>query len=191
VTGLFTGAEPSTRVSLIGDPQSVDSVLDLCTGSGCLAILAGHVFPNASLTAVDLSPDALAVAALNVADYGMENRVSLVRGDLFTGIVGKRFDLIISNPPYVDARAMAHLPPEFRHEPTLALAGGRDGLDVVRRILYEAGHFLTANGGLICEIGSGRHILEEEYPDIEFTWLDSDDSQGEVFWLTANQLEQV
>lgn len=191
VSGLFSGNEPQNPVSLIGDPQSIDSVLDLCTGSGCLAILAGQVFPNASITAVDLSPDALAVAAQNVSDYGLEDRVSLVRGDLFAGIVGRRFDLIITNPPYVDADAMTHLPPEYRHEPTMALAGGRDGLDIVRRILYEAGHFLTANGGLICEIGMGRHILEAEYPDIEFIWLDSEDSQGEVFWLNATQLERV
>ncbi len=191
VAGLFDDTPPPDGVVLLADPRGVDSVLDLCTGSGCLAVLAAHVFTNAQVTAVDLSPEALEVAARNVGDYGLEDRIELHYGDLFAPIVGKRFDLIITNPPYVDADAMSQLPPEFQHEPRLALAGGADGLAVVRRILYEAGNFLTANGGLICEIGMGRHILEAEYRDIEFTWLDSADSQGEVFWLTAAQLEHV
>lgn len=190
-SGLFTGGGPDEGPSVIDDPEEVESVLDLCTGSGCLAILAAHVFPNAEVTGVDLSPQALEVAALNVQDHDLGDRVTLHQGDLFAPIKKKKFDLIITNPPYVDAEAMAALPPEFRHEPAMALAGGDDGLDIVRRILTHAAAHLTPTGGLVCEIGTGRYVLEAEYPDVEFLWLDSADSAGEVFWLTAEQLKEI
>jgi ribosomal protein L3 glutamine methyltransferase len=174
--------------SLIDDPDAIERVLDLCTGSGCLAILASRNFPNAQIDAVDISRDALEVAARNVADYGLQERVRLHRGDLFGPIGEARYDLIISNPPYVDAEGMAGLPRECRAEPKLAFDGGADGLDLVRRILDEAGRHLTPQGGLLCEIGRGRERLEAAFPQLPLLWLDTEDSQGEVFWIPAADL---
>ena len=171
--------------SLVDDPASVESVLDLCTGSGCLAILAARVFPNARIDAVDLSKDALKVASRNVADYDLGKRITLYEGDLFEPLNGSRYDLIISNPPYVDAQGMAELPEECRHEPKLAFDGGDDGIDLVQRIVDEAGNHLFPGGGLLCEIGRCRPALEEACPDAEFLWLDTEHSEGEVFWLPA------
>jgi ribosomal protein L3 glutamine methyltransferase len=169
-------------------PANVGSVLDLCTGSGCLAILAARHFPNAEIDAVDISKDALAVAARNVADHGLEDRVTLHCGDLFQTLGDARYDLIITNPPYVDAEGMAALPPECRAEPKLAFDGGADGLDVVRRILDEAGAHLTAEGGLLCEIGRGRDNVETAYPQLPLLWLDTEDSEAEVFFVAAGDL---
>ena len=160
----FGGDGEEDAGSLISDPDAVESVLDLCTGSGCLAILAARHFPNAEIDAVDISKDALDVATRNVGDYGLENRLTLYRGDLFKPLVGKRYNLIISNPPYVDAEGMADLPRECRAEPKLAFDGGDDGLDIVRRILDEAQAHLTPQGGLLCEIGRCRPQLEAAYP---------------------------
>jgi ribosomal protein L3 glutamine methyltransferase len=174
--------------SLIVDPLAIGSVLDLCTGSGCLAILASLNFPSAQVDAVDVSKDALDVAARNVAGYGLEDRVNLLRGDLFAPLGGRRYDLIISNPPYVDAQGMADLPRECRAEPKLALDGGADGLDLVRRILQEAGRHLAPEGGLLCEIGRGRELLEAAFPQLPLLWLDTEDSEGEVFWIGAADL---
>src|ERR1700756_3538391 len=139
----FSGDSEEQGGSLIGDPASVENVLDLCTGSGCLAILASRSFPNARIDAVDISPDALDVAARNIDNYSLEDRVTLHRGDLFQPLGDRRYDLIISNPPYVDAEGMAELPRECRAEPKLAFDGGADGLDVISRILKEAGRHLT------------------------------------------------
>ncbi len=174
--------------SLIDDPQAIDSVLDLCTGSGCLAILAARHFPNARIDAVDLSADALKVATRNVGDYGLEDRVTLYKGDLFEPLGDTRYDLIISNPPYVDAEGMATLPRECRYEPAMAFDGGDDGLDVVRRIMAEASAHLTPNGGLLCEIGRCRPAMDEVFPDLPLLWLDTEDSEGEVFWIGAGDL---
>jgi ribosomal protein L3 glutamine methyltransferase len=174
--------------SLIGDPASIRSVLDLCTGSGCLAILASRNFPNAAIDAVDISKDALEVATRNVGDYGLQDRLKLYRGDLFKPLGGKRYDLIISNPPYVDAEGMADLPRECRAEPKLAFDGGADGIDIVRRILDEAAAHLTPQGGLLCEIGRCRPQLEAAYPQLPLLWLDTADSEGEVFWIAAADL---
>jgi len=174
--------------SLIGDPASIRSVLDLCTGSGCLAILASRNFPNAVIDAVDISKDAIEVATRNVGDYGLQDRLKLYRGDLFKPLGGKRYDLIISNPPYVDAEGMADLPRECRAEPKLALDGGADGLDVIRRILKEARPHLTSQGGVLCEIGRGREQLEVAFPQLPLLWLDTEDSEGEVFWVGAADL---
>ena len=171
-------------VALI-DPYGVETVLDLCTGSGCLAILAARHFPNARVDAVDISTDALEVAARNVADHGLEDRVTLLHGDLFAPLGHQRYDLIISNPPYVDAWGMANLPRECRAEPTIAFDGGADGLDIVRRILEEAPQHLTPQGGLLCEIGRGRDNLEAASPQLPLLWLDSEHSEGEVFWIAA------
>lgn len=174
--------------SLIGDPAEVQSVLDLCTGSGCLAILAALHFPHAAIDAVDVSKDALAVAARNVADHGLDERITLHRGDLFAPLGGARYDLIISNPPYVDAEGMAGLPAECRAEPKLAFDGGTDGLDIVRRILSQAKAHLAPQGGLLCEIGRGRDNLEAAFPQLPLLWLDTENSQGEVFWIAASDL---
>jgi ribosomal protein L3 glutamine methyltransferase len=182
------GGDSDGGSSLIDDPAAIESVLDLCTGSGCLAILASRNFPNAGIDAVDISKDALAVAARNVADYGLENRVRLHRGDLFGPIGDKRYDLIISNPPYVDAEGMADLPRECRAEPMLAFDGGADGLDIVKRILEEAGRHLSPQGGLLCEIGRCRPALEAACPQLPLLWLDTEDSDGEVFWIAAADL---
>lgn len=175
--------------TLVEDPTAVERVLDLCTGSGCLAILAARIFPEAQVDAVDLSADALEVAKRNVADSGCEDRITLHQGDLFAPLKNRKYDVIITNPPYVDADAMANLPPEFRHEPSMALASGEDGLDIVRRILKEAPKHLTPDGGLLCEFGTGREILEAEYPDLDFFWVETANSFGEVFWLTRDQLK--
>jgi ribosomal protein L3 glutamine methyltransferase len=174
--------------SLIDDAAQIERVLDLCTGSGCLAVLAARHFPNAQVDAVDISADALDVAARNVRDHSLRHRVALHRGDLFKPLGGKRYDLIISNPPYVDAAGMASLPRECRAEPKLAFDGGADGLDVIRRILDGAGKHLAPGGGLLCEIGRGRHNLEAAYPQLPLLWLDTEDSEGEVFWLAASDL---
>ena len=184
----FGGDEDETGGSLISDPASVERVLDLCTGSGCLAILASLQFPNAEIDAVDISRDALDVAAHNVADYGLQHRLALHRGDLFKPLGDKRYDIIISNPPYVDAEGMAGLPRECRAEPKLAFDGGADGLDIVRRILDEAKHHLTPDGGLLCEIGRCRPALEAAYPQLSLMWLDTEDSEAEVFYITADDL---
>ncbi len=179
---LFMGEEQ------VVDRMAVRQVLDLCTGSGCLAVLACEVFPNAQVDAVDVSKDALAVATINVAEHGVQNRVRLFRGDLFKPVGSAVYDVILSNPPYVDAQGMAHLPEEYRREPRLALAAGADGLDIVRRILGEARAHLSDDGGLLCEIGRCRPALEQAYPRTPFLWLDTEDSEGEVFWLDAAQL---
>jgi len=182
----FAGEE-GDGASLI-DPANVGHVLDLCTGSGCLAILAARHFPHAEIDAVDISKDALAVAARNVSDHGLDDRITLHRGDLFKPLGGKRYDLIISNPPYVDDEGMAALPPECRAEPKLAFDGGADGLDIVRRILDEAAAHLTPDGGLVCEIGRGRDNVEAAYPQLPLLWLDTEDSEAEVFFATAADL---
>jgi ribosomal protein L3 glutamine methyltransferase len=184
----FGGREADEGGALIDDPASIDSVLDLCTGSGCLAILASRHFPNAGIDAVDISKDALEVAARNVADYGLGDRVSLHRGDLFKPLGARRYDLILSNPPYVDAQGMAELPRECRAEPKLAFDGGADGLDIVRRILAGAGRHLTPQGGLLCEIGRCRPALQAAFPELPLLWLDTEDSEGEVFWVGARDL---
>jgi ribosomal protein L3 glutamine methyltransferase len=183
----FAGEE-GDGASLI-DPANVGRVLDLCTGSGCLAILAARHFPNAQIDAVDISKDALAVAARNVSGHGVEERVRLYHGDLFAPFRNTRYDLIICNPPYVDAEGMAALPPECRAEPRLAFDGGDDGLDLVRRILTQAENHLTPQGGLLCEIGRGRDRLEAAFPQLSLMWLDSEDSEAEVFWIAAADLQ--
>ena len=176
---LAGGALPTAR------PRRI---LDLCCGSGCLAILAALAFPRAKIDAVDLSAGALALARRNVATHRLGDRITVHRGDLFRPLQGQRYDLIISNPPYVDAGGMAKLPPEFRHEPRMALAAGNDGLDLVHRILADAPKHLTKSGGLVCEIGRGRAPLEAAYPKLPFLWLDTELSEGEVFWLSRSDL---
>jgi ribosomal protein L3 glutamine methyltransferase len=179
---LFRGEAP------LVDPATVTRVLDLCTGSGCLAILACDVFPHAEVDAVDLSEAALEVAGINVAEHDLKHRINLLKGDLFKPVGDAAYDIILSNPPYVTTRTAAELPAEFAHEPRLALDGGPDGLDLVRRILAEAPAHLNPDGALLCEIGRGAERLQTEYPDHEFLWLDTADSAGEVFWIAADAI---
>jgi ribosomal protein L3 glutamine methyltransferase len=171
--------------ALIGDPERIGSVLDLCTGGGSLAILAARAFPNARIEAVDVSPGALEVAVRNVEEHGLQDRIALEQGDLFAPVKGARFDLILTNPPYVDAAAIARFPPEYAAEPMVAHAGGADGLDIVRRILSDTPKHLTAAGTLVCEVGEARAALEQEFPHLPFVWLDTEDTSGEVFLLRA------
>ena len=178
-----------TRLSpWIAEPEAVGNILDMCTGSGCLAILAAHEFPYAQVDAVDLSPDALAVAQHNVEDYELQDRVKLIQSDLFGKLGNNKYDLIISNPPYVDEPSVAALPQEYLHEPLLALGSGEDGLDATRLILKHAAEHLADNGILIVEIGHNRDILEAAYPRLPFTWLDVTAGDQFVFMLHRNDL---
>ena len=170
------------------DPEFVSSCLDLCTGSGCLAILLALAYPDASVDAVELSGEALEVARRNVADYGLQARVNLVQSDLFAGLAGRQYQIIVSNPPYVDASDMAALPEEYRHEPRMALEGGEDGLDIVRGILAGARDHLSPEGILIVEVGSGRERVEAAFPDLEFIWLETSAGGDPVFLLERDQL---
>lgn len=169
-------------------PELIHSALDMCTGSGCLAILMADAFPDAQIDAVDLSTDALAVAQRNVHDYGLDERIELIQSDLFTGLQGRQYDLIISNPPYVNAPSMAELPAEYRAEPEMALASGDDGLDAVRQLIDNAPQFLSPHGLLVVEIGHNREELEAAYPELPFTWLETSGGDGFVFMLTMEQL---
>jgi ribosomal protein L3 glutamine methyltransferase len=172
----------------IEDEAAVGAALDLCTGSGCLAILMAHVFPHAHVVAADLSDDALAVARRNVGDYRLDDRIELVRSDVFDALAGRRFDLIVCNPPYVTATAMADLPPEYLHEPRMALAAGDDGLDVIRRVVAEARAHLHDNGVLAVEVGHNRHLVEEAFPDLPMIWLSATGGEDAVFVLRAADL---
>ena len=170
------------------DPDDIQAALDMCTGSGCLAILMADAFPGATIDAADLSADALAVATTNVADYGLEDQVRLVRSDLFAALEDCRYDLIVCNPPYVTAAAMADLPAEYRHEPALALASGDDGLDFVRRLLTEARSHMTGNGLLLVEVGHNADLVEAAFPDLPLTWIDTPSAEGKVFLVHAADL---
>ena len=170
----------------ISRPRTVTAALDLCTGSGCLAVLLAHCFSRARVDAADISPAALAVAKINRKRHKLGNRVRLVESDLFSALGGETYDLIVCNPPYVTTRSMQRLPREYRHEPRAALAGGRDGLAVVKRILAAASRYLNPRGLLVVEVGAGRHAVEKAWPRLPFTWLDED---GGVFLLSREQLE--
>ncbi len=172
----------------ISDADRVHSVLDMCTGSGCLAIVAAHAFLQAHVDAVDLSVDALDVAQYNVTDYHLEDRITLIESDMFDALEGRKYDLIISNPPYVDAISVAALPQEYKYEPQLALGSGNDGLNATREILQHAAKHLTDHGILVVEIGHNRDVLEAAYPDLPFTWLDVSAGDEYVFMLHKNDL---
>jgi ribosomal protein L3 glutamine methyltransferase len=172
----------------VEDAEAVGSVLDLCTGSGCLAILAAEAFPRASVDAVDLSADALQVAQRNVADYGLQERVRLVQSDLCKALGKRKYDLILSNPPYVPAAAMQSLPAEYRHEPQMALAGGEDGTDFVAQLIADASKHLKRRGMLIVEVGGERAAVERRFPALPFTWLTTSGGDDMVFLLRAEDL---
>ena len=174
----------------VNHPDEVGSVLDMCTGSGCLAILAALTFPNAHVDAVDLSRDALAVATRNIDDYGLNDRVEQIESDLFTALDGRTYDVIISNPPYVNAESVAALPPEYRAEPALALGSGVDALDATRTILAQAATHLNPGGLLVVEIGHNRDVLEAAYPTLPFTWLETESGDQYVFMLRREDLSE-
>jgi len=170
------------------DPARVHRILDLCTGSGCIAIAAALAFPQAQVDGADISTDALAVARINVEQHGLGARVQLVQSDLFQGLAGRRYDLILTNPPYVDAADMAALPDEYRHEPTLALASGEQGLNAIIRILAQAPAHLEPGGTLVAEVGNSHAALAERFPGVPFVWLTSASGDESVFLLSAGEL---
>ncbi|KND59058.1 Protein-N(5)-glutamine methyltransferase PrmB, methylates LSU ribosomal protein L3p [Candidatus Burkholderia verschuerenii] len=172
----------------VADPDHVTRVLELCTGSGCLAILAAQAFENADIDAVDISADALAVARRNVDDYDLQDRVTLYEGDLYAPLPEAKYEVIITNPPYVNADAMQALPEEYRHEPELALAGGADGMDIVRRIIREAGKWLTEDGVLVVEIGNERANVEAAFGGLDLVWLSTSAGEDNVFLIQAADL---
>jgi|TARA_B110000908_G_C10250049_1_gene451414 ribosomal protein L3 glutamine methyltransferase len=169
-------------------PEMVESAADLCAGSGCLGILLAHAFPDATVDVIDISPDAIDVSNINIANYGLEEQVTAIQSDMFTALAGKTYDVLISNPPYVDAPSMAVLPTEYRNEPQLALGSGTDGLDHTHTILREAANYLTDEGVLIVEVGHNREALLEAYPAVPFVWLDTSAGDQFVFLLTKAQL---
>lgn len=181
---------PEQFAPWIEDPDSIFSALDLCTGSGCLPIMLADAFPQAQIDAVDLSRDALDVARRNVEEYELQDRITLIESDLYAKVPAKKYDLIISNPPYVNSGSMLELPKEYLHEPQMALAGGEDGMDLVRRIVDGAGERLTEDGVLIVEIGNEREFAEAAFSDLDLTWLSTSAGDDMVFMVTADQLQQ-
>jgi ribosomal protein L3 glutamine methyltransferase len=179
---------PGSLMPYVGQPSHVQTALDMCTGSGCLAILLAHAYPEADVDAVDISSAALAVAQRNVSDYALADRINLIRSDIFANLPEKSYDLIISNPPYVTASAMDQLPDEYRHEPELALAGGDDGLDAVRTILKEAPRFLNQGGTLVVETGHNRAAAEAAFPRLPFVWLATAGSEDCVFLVKREDI---
>lgn len=174
----------------VNDPEAITTILELCTGSGCLPIMLADAFPNAHIDAVDISSAALEVARRNVGDYQLQDRITLIESDLYTKVPKKKYDLIVTNPPYVNSGSMAKLPQEYQREPQLALAGGDDGMDLVRKIVAGAGERLTGNGVLIVEIGNERDFAEAAFSDLELTWLSTSAGDDAVFLLTADQLKK-
>ena len=182
---------PEQLAPWVADPSSVTEILDLCTGSGCLPILLADTFLDAHVDAVDISPDALAVAERNVSDYQMGERIALYQSDLYDALPAKQYDLIISNPPYVNSDSMSRLPEEYRREPQIALAGGADGMDLVRRIVAGAADRLTPNGVLMVEVGNERAYAEAAFPELEMTWVSTSAGDDMVFVVTAEQLARA
>lgn len=173
----------------VAEPESIAGILELCTGSGCLPIMLADAFPNARIDAVDISADALAVANRNVEEYALQDRITLIESDLYAKVPNGKYDLIITNPPYVNSGSMAGLPEEYRREPQIALAGGTDGMDLVRRIVAGAAQRLTEQGILMVEIGNERAHAEAAFPELELTWLSTSAGDDMVFLLTADQLK--
>jgi ribosomal protein L3 glutamine methyltransferase len=180
---------PDQFAPWVGDAEEIGSILELCTGSGCLSVMLADAFPNAHIDAVDISRDALDVARRNVADYGLEDRIELIESDLYGALGGRNYDLIVTNPPYVNSDSMAHLPEEYRREPQIALAGGKDGMDLVRKIVAGAREKLNDNGMLIVEIGNEFRHAEAAFSDVELTWLSTSAGEQSVFMLTVEQLK--
>ena len=172
-------------------PEMVESAADICTGSGCLGVLLANAFPNAAIDVVDISPEAIEVANINIANYGLQGQITAIQSDMFTALKGKSYDLIVSNPPYVDAPSMAQLPQEYRNEPQLALGSGEAGLDHTHTILREAANYLNDGGLLVVEIGHNREALLAAYPNVQFVWLEVESGDEFVFLLSKEQLSAI
>ncbi len=172
----------------LSEPEQVGRILDLCTGSGCIGIACAYAFPEAEVDLLDISADALAVAAINVEEHGLDQRINIVQSDLLSGLSEQRYDLIVSNPPYVGSEEMSSLPVEYQHEPTLALASGDDGLEAVREILRRAGQFLNPNGLLVVEVGNTQQAVIEAFPELPLTWVEFDKGGDGVFLISAEDL---
>ena len=172
----------------VKNPEEITSVLDMCTGSGCLAILSSECFPNAEVDAVDISEGALEVAEKNIADYGLEGIVRPIQSDLFTNLVGKKYDVIITNPPYVTTEAMEHLPGEYRHEPELDLVAGEDGMDLIKTILEQAKEHLNDGGLMFVELGDGKEAFENRWPELNVVWLPTSGGDDQVFMIRKENL---
>ncbi len=181
---------PEQFAPWVADPESVTNVLELCTGSGCLPIMLADAFSNAQIDAVDISADALAVARRNVEEYELQDRINLIESDLYAKVPKKKYDLIVTNPPYVNAGSMSQLPREYLREPQIALAGGTDGMDLVRNIVEGAAERLRKHGVLIVEVGNEREFAEAAFPDLELTWVSTSAGDDMVFLLTAEQLKK-
>jgi ribosomal protein L3 glutamine methyltransferase len=181
---------PDQFAPWVSDPDAVANILELCTGSGCLPVMLADAFPHAQIDAVDISADALAVAQRNVDDYALQDRIKLLESDLYAKLPEKKYDLIVTNPPYVNAGSMNKLPKEYLHEPQLALAGGTDGMDLVRKIVAGAAERLTKDGVLVVEIGNEREFAEAAFPELELTWLSTSAGDDMVFLVTAAQLKK-
>ncbi len=181
---------PESFSPWVEDAFAVENILELCTGSGCLAIMMADAFPNSVVDAVDISPDALAVAEQNIRDYHLEGRVNPIASDLYQNVPFKKYDLIVTNPPYVNSDSMAALPPEYLHEPQIGLAGGADGMDLVRKIIDGAADYLTPNGILMVEIGNEREYAEAAFGHLGLTWVTTSAGDDMVFLLTADQLRK-
>ena len=173
----------------VSNPDKITNILEMCTGSGCLPIMLADAFPNAHVDTVDISADALVVAKLNVDEYELQDRITLIESDLYTNVPEKKYDLIVTNPPYVNATSMGKLPPEYLREPQIALAGGDDGMDLVRKIVAGAAKRLTPNGILMVEIGNERAFAEAAFPELNLTWLTTSAGDDMVFLVTADQLQ--
>jgi len=182
---------PERFTPWVQDPEEVTDILELCTGSGCLPIMLADAFENAHVDTVDISKDALAVAAKNVATYELEDRITLIESDLYSNVPDKLYDMIITNPPYVNSSSMSKLPKEYLHEPQIALAGGDDGMDLVRKIVAGAASRLKPNGILMVEIGNERLFAEEAFAEYGLTWLSTSAGDDMVFMLTAEQLQEA
>jgi len=181
---------PESFSPWVEDAFAVENILELCTGSGCLAIMMADAFPNSVVDAIDISPDALAVAEHNIRDYQLEGRVNPIASDLYQNVPFKKYDLIVTNPPYVNADSMTALPPEYLHEPQIGLAGGADGMDLVRKIIDGAADYLTPNGILMVEIGNERDYAEAAFGHLGLTWVTTSAGDDMVFLLTADQLRK-
>ncbi|MCK4870641.1 MAG: 50S ribosomal protein L3 N(5)-glutamine methyltransferase [Gammaproteobacteria bacterium] len=173
------------------NPDKVKRVLDLCTGSGCIAIACAHYFPEVQVDAVELSPDAFAVAEINVVKHDLCSRVNLLQGDLFAPVGAQKYGIIVSNPPYIKEEAVADFPQEYQHEPEMAFVAGKDGLQIVDIILREAAQYLTDDGILVVEVGSCVGDLEAKYPKLPFIWLEFERGGEGVFLLQKNDLDSV